>query len=104
MIPEEQKNMTTQWCSTGRLFTAATQALNTSCSNTKGDIKILEDATVHSAHLLGYGDVFWYQDDGAPCHRAKIVNAWKEENGLKMSTVATTVPRSEPNKDFKGWH
>ena len=30
MIPEDQKNMTTQWCSTGRLFTAATQALNTS--------------------------------------------------------------------------
>jgi len=32
MIPEDQKNMTTQWCSTGRLFTAATQAPNTSCS------------------------------------------------------------------------
>ena len=28
MIPEDQKNITTQWCSTGRLFTAATQALN----------------------------------------------------------------------------
>jgi len=35
MIPEDQKNMTSQWCSTGRLFTAATQALNTSCSNIK---------------------------------------------------------------------
>ena len=32
----------------------------------KGYIKILEDAAVPSAHLLGYGDVFWYQDDGAP--------------------------------------
>ena len=32
MTPEDQKNMTTQWYSTGRLFTAATQALNTSCS------------------------------------------------------------------------
>ena len=30
MIPEDQKNMTTHWCSMGRLFTAATQALNTS--------------------------------------------------------------------------
>ena len=28
MIPEDQKKMTTQWCSTGRPFTAATQALN----------------------------------------------------------------------------
>jgi len=26
MIPEDKKNMTTQWCSAGRLFTAATQA------------------------------------------------------------------------------
>jgi len=25
MIPEDQKNMTAKWCSTGRLFTAATQ-------------------------------------------------------------------------------
>jgi len=33
MIPEDQKNITTQWCSTGRLLTAATQALNPSCSN-----------------------------------------------------------------------
>jgi len=24
MIPEDQKNITTQWCSTGRHFTAAT--------------------------------------------------------------------------------
>jgi len=29
---KDQKNMTTQWWSTGRHFTAATQALNTSCS------------------------------------------------------------------------
>jgi len=28
MIPEDQKNMTTQGCSTGRRFTAATQRLN----------------------------------------------------------------------------
>jgi len=32
MIPEDQTNITTQWCITGRRFTAATQALNTSCS------------------------------------------------------------------------
>jgi len=32
MIPEDQKNMTTQLCSTGPHFTVATQALNTSCS------------------------------------------------------------------------
>ena len=32
MIPEDQKQITTQWCSTRRLFTAATQTLNNSCS------------------------------------------------------------------------
>jgi len=32
MIPEDQKHITTQGCSTGRLFTEATQALITSCS------------------------------------------------------------------------
>jgi len=35
MIPEDQKNITSQWCSTGRHFTAATQALNTSCNSTE---------------------------------------------------------------------
>ena len=32
MIPEDQKNMNTQLCSTGRHFTAATQTINNSCS------------------------------------------------------------------------
>ena len=32
MLPEDQKNITTQWWSTARHFTAATQALNTRCS------------------------------------------------------------------------
>jgi len=32
MLHEDQKNITTQWGSMGRLFTAATQALNTRCS------------------------------------------------------------------------
>jgi len=27
MIPEDQNNMTTQWCSTGRLFTTITSSL-----------------------------------------------------------------------------
>jgi len=31
MIHKDQKNRTTQWWSTGRHFTAATQALNTIC-------------------------------------------------------------------------
>ena len=38
MIPENQKNITTQWC-TGRNFTAATQILNTSCSELNSTVQ-----------------------------------------------------------------
>ena len=41
--------------------------------NSVGYIDILTNCAIPSAHLLGYGDDFFYQDDGAPCHRAKIV-------------------------------
>ena len=59
-------------------------------------IKILEDAAVPSAHLLDYGDLFWHQDDGAPCHRAKIVNAWKEENGYRYLQWPPQSPDLNP--------
>ena len=41
--------------------------------NANGYIDILENSAIPSAHLLGYGNNFFYQDDGAPCHRARIV-------------------------------
>jgi hypothetical protein len=51
--------------------------------NSQGYIKILEDCAIPSANLLGYGNNFIFQDDGATCHRARIVEQWKEENELK---------------------
>ena len=42
-----------------------------------------EAATVQSAHFLGYGNNFWFQDNGAPCHRARIVHEWKVNNGIQ---------------------
>lgn len=51
--------------------------------NSQGYIKILEDCAIPSAHLLGYGNNLIFQDDGATCHRARIVEQCKEENELK---------------------
>jgi hypothetical protein len=30
-----------------------------------------------------YGDEFWYQDDGVPCNRAKIVKEWHSQNSIR---------------------
>ena len=51
--------------------------------NGAGYIKILQECAIPTAHLLGYGDDYWYQDDGAPCHRARIVKDWQLENDFR---------------------
>jgi len=48
--------------------------------NGAGYINVLENSAVHSAHFLGFGDNFGIQDDGAPCHRSRLVAEWKAEN------------------------
>jgi len=65
-------------------------------------IKMLEDAAVPSAHLLDYGDLFWHQDDGAPCHRAKIVNAWNEGNGFRCIQWPPRTPDLNPIETLWG--
>jgi len=45
MIPEDQKKLTTQWCSTGRLFTAATQgspSIPNICSDINTRVKLVK--------------------------------------------------------------
>ena len=38
-----------------------------------GYLDILRNSAISSAHLLGYGDNFIFQDDSAPCHRVNVV-------------------------------
>ena len=66
----------------------------------RGYIKILEDSAVPSVHLLGYDNLFWYQDDVASCHRAKIVNGWKEEHGYRCLQRPTQSPDLNPIENF----
>ena len=41
--------------------------------NKNGYLDILKNSAIPSAHLLGYGDNFIFQDDSAPCHRVNVV-------------------------------
>ena len=45
--------------------------------NAVGYIDILGSSAVPSAHFMGYGNNFWFQDDGGPCHKTRIVHEWK---------------------------
>ena len=60
--------------------------------DTKGYIFILRVLKTLPLLLLGYGDLLWYHDDGAPCHRANIVNDWKEENGYTKYFQNEEIP------------
>jgi len=50
--------------------------------NGAGYINVLENSAIPSDHLLGFSDNFWFQDDGAPCHRSRLVALRKAENNL----------------------
>ena len=56
--------------------------------NKNGYLDILRNSAIPSAHLLGYGDNFIFQDDGAPCHRPYVVKQLKSDHAL--SGMATT--------------
>lgn len=64
--------------------------------NSAGYLNILSNFMVPSAHLLGYGNHFFYQDDGAPCHRSKIVVDWKKENNIKCLQWPSQSPDLNP--------
>jgi len=64
--------------------------------NKLGYIDILADCVIPSAHLLGYGDDYWYQDDGAPCHRANIVTQWKQEHNMECLNWPPQSPDLNP--------
>ena len=47
--------------------------------NSEGYLGILVDYLIPTAHMLSYGARFYLQDDGAPCHRSRLVTDWKSE-------------------------
>jgi hypothetical protein len=49
-------------------------------SNAHAYIDILSNVVIPSAHYLGYGDSYFFPDDGARFHRARIVSVWKQEH------------------------
>jgi hypothetical protein len=64
--------------------------------NGTGYVNILENFAVPSAHLLGYGDNYWLQDDNVPCHRVRIVHDWKEDNGISCIQWPPQSPDLNP--------
>jgi len=64
--------------------------------NGAGYINVLENSAIPSAHLLGFGDNFWFQDDGAPCHRSRRVAEWKAENNLRCLSWPPQSPDLTP--------
>ena len=68
--------------------------------NGEGYIDILGDALLPSAHLLGYGDHFFLQDDNAPCHRARIVQEWKADQGFQTLQWPAQCPDLYPIENF----
>ena len=59
-------------------------------------IKTMHDKMLPSARtLFGEGATdWWFQDDNAPCHRAKKVKAWMEQQGV------TTLPWPAQSPDL----
>jgi len=64
--------------------------------NGAGYINILENSAIPSAHLLGFGDNFWFQDDSAPSHRTQLVAEWKAENNLRCLCWPPQSPDLNP--------
>jgi hypothetical protein len=64
--------------------------------NAQGYIGILEMSAIPSAHLLGYGDNYFFQDDGAPCHRARVVATRKADNNIRCLDWPPQSPDLNP--------
>ena len=64
--------------------------------NSAGYLAILGNFMVASAHLFGYGNHYFYQDDGAPYNCSKIVADWKTENDIQVLQWPSQSPDVNP--------
>lgn len=51
--------------------------------NAQRYLQILQNSMLPSARDLFQGQEYIFQDDGAPCHRAKVVKAWLKDRKVK---------------------
>lgn len=63
--------------------------------NAKQYIEILQKTMLPSAHQF-LGKDFYFQDDNAPCHRAKSVQQWMRKHGLKVLDWPAQSPDLNP--------
>ena len=61
-----------------------------------GYLDILRNSVIPSAHLLGHGDNFIFQDDSAPCHRATVVQQWKSDQNMRCLEWPPQSPDLHP--------
>ena len=66
-----------------------------------GYLDILRNSAIPSAHLLGYGDNFIFQDDGAPCHRAYIVKQGKSDQNMHCLEWPPQSPHLNPIENLR---
>ena len=64
--------------------------------NTAWYLKVLAQQVKWSAQSLFYGQEFWLQDDGAPCHRSKPVTKFIKDQGWKTLDWPPQSPDLNP--------
>ena len=64
--------------------------------NAEGYIDILENSLIPSLHYYGLHSNFDFQQDNAPCHTARIVKQWFNEQGMEVMKWPAQSPDLNP--------